>query len=234
MQCVQWCGWLGLGSVSLRQLRAAVSLYDGSLNTFPENQGSLVYVPNGTVANKSVGGGKTSFDTGDAATRAGWSAFLSNLDRTTGFVLSFDLKIDSESHLTNDRAGDSVILLGSDHQGVELGFWTNEIWAQTSSPAFTHGEGHAFDTTSMTHYDLGIHGSNYELFANGNSILTGSVRDYSALGANPNVYAFGNFAFLGDDTSSATASIEWSSMSIAPEPVMGLALVPLLLIRRRR
>lgn len=28
------------------------------------------------------------------------------------------------------RAGYSVILLGHDAKGIELGFWTNEIWAQ--------------------------------------------------------------------------------------------------------
>jgi hypothetical protein len=210
-------------------------LYNGSLNTLPEQQGALLFASSGgSVATEAASSGKTTLDSGDAAVKAGWSTLLSNLDRTTGFDLSFDLKINSETHNTNDRAGTSVILLGSDHQGVELGFWTNDIWAQTSSPAFTHGEEHAFDTTAMTHYDLSIQGSSYNLSANGTSILTGPVRDYGGLGASPNVYAFGNFVFIGDDTTSATGSMDFASMAIAPEPGTLFALVPLLFIRKRR
>ena len=43
------------------------------------------------------------------------------------------LKLLSETHSTNDRAGLSLIVLSSDLRGIELGFWTNEIWAQSGA-----------------------------------------------------------------------------------------------------
>ena len=223
----------------------AITLYDGALNTFPENQGWLFYGQDAAVTTKTAAGGKTTFDTGTSTTKAGWSNTIPiintlvnpsfpTLDRANGFVLGFDVKVLSESHLNNDRAGFDIILLASDHQGVELGFWTNEIWAQTLSGAtFVHGEGSAVSTTSATHYDLGIHGSTYELFANGSAspILTGPVRDYSSALAIP--YGLPNYLFVGDDTTSATASIELSKLTIVPEPMCAL-LVPVAMTLTRR
>src|SRR4029079_13487409 len=104
----------------------------------------------GPVGNKSVSGGKTSFDSGPSTTRAGWSNTLPivntlvnplfpTVDRSNGFMLGFDVKLVGESHDNNDRAGFDVILLSSDHQGVELGFWqglqatTGHVWAQALS-----------------------------------------------------------------------------------------------------
>jgi len=205
----------------------AVSLYDGSQNNFPEDQPWLFYAADAAIGSKTVANGKTSFDTGASTTRAGWSNYVPlfnqlknssfpTLDRTSGFVMSFDAKVSSESHSTNDRAGFDVILLSSDHQGVELGFWTNEVWAQTLSGSFVHGEGHAFNTTATTHYDLGIQGNTYQLFGNGSLLLSGSTRDYSGALSVP--YGLNNYVFLGDDTTSATASIELSNVSLAPEP----------------
>ena len=232
---------------SLCSTAGAVSIYNGSLNTFPEQQGFLDYLSIPAAVTKTVNGGKTLFDTGAAGTKGGWSSYdpigllpvigFPQLDRTNGFSLGFDVKVVSESHLNNDRAGFDVILLGSDHQGVELGFWTNEVWAQMlSGGAFVHGEGNTtVTTTSTTHYDLGILGSTYTLSANGNQILTGPVRDYSSAMAVP--YGLNNYLFVGDDTTSATASIELSSLSIVPEPgsvEIVLAACGLALTRKRR
>ncbi len=70
----------------------------------------------------SVTGGKLDFDTTAGTVRAGWSTTGGVMDRTTGYTLSFDLQVGSESHVSNDRAGFSVIALSSDLQGIELGF----------------------------------------------------------------------------------------------------------------
>jgi len=236
--------WLCLFMVALALPAGAVTLYDGPLNTFPEQQGLLDYLSIPAAATKTVSGGKTIFDTGAVGTKGGWSSNdpidllpvigFPQLNRTNGFSLGFDVKVVSESHLNNDRAGFDVILLGSDHQGVELGFWTNEVWAQTlSGSAFVHGEGNTtVTTTSTTHYDLGIHGSTYTLAANGNQILTGPVRDYSSAMAVP--YGLNNYLFVGDDTTSATASIELSSLSIVPGPgSVGIVLAACGLARSR-
>ena len=108
---------------------------------------------------------------------------VGTLDRAAGFTVGISLLVEREAHASPDRAGFSLIVLGSDSKGVELGFWGNEVWAQTSAPLFTHGEGAAFDTTkSLTDYALTILGGNYSLKAGGQTILTGQVRDYSAFG----------------------------------------------------
>src|SRR5438034_11809721 len=113
-------------AITVPTIARAVTLYDGSLNTFPENQGWLFYGADASVTTKNASGGKTTFDSGAATTKAGWSNTIPifntlvnpsfpNLDRTNGFVLSFDAKVLGESHLNNDRAGFDVILLDSDH-----------------------------------------------------------------------------------------------------------------------
>lgn len=117
------------------------------------------------------------------------------------------------------RAGYSVILLGHDAKGIELGFWTNEIWAQNSD--FTHAENIAIDTTIERNYRLQILNDNYQLFENNNSILSGNLRIYPS----PSTpYSLPNYVFFGDDTTSAAASVIQgritlqSNLASVPEP----------------
>ena len=128
------------------------------------------------------------------------------MNRQDAYRVRFDAQLLSESHISLDRAGFSVIVLSDDNVGVELAFWENEIWAQTDTPLFTHGEGVAFDTTaSIEQYDLFIVDDRYALWAGGTPILSGPLRDYSA---HPNfVYSQEEFIFLGDDTMSANAQL---------------------------
>ncbi len=191
----------------------ATTLYDGSLGTLMTAQG-WVYsaVPPGTIPSLGVQG--TVLDTtADSNISAGFTCpVMPVLDRIDGFTATFDVQVTAESHGSNDRAGFSVILLSSDLRGIELGFWANEIWAQTDTPLFTHGEGVAFDTTSMTTYDLEIFEDTYTLSAGGIPILTGSVRDYSS---HPSpVYSTPNLLFLGDDTTSANGSFEIAYVAV--------------------
>ncbi|PAX53043.1 FG-GAP repeat domain-containing protein [Brunnivagina elsteri] len=125
------------------------------------------------------------------------------LDPTTGYIISFTAQLESETaHIgadknldgKDDRAGFSVIVIGSDKKGIELGFWSNRIWAQNDGAAepdptksntlsntlFTQGEGVDFNTKiKAVKYDLAITGNTYSLFADNNRILTGRVRDYT-------------------------------------------------------
>lgn len=159
------------------------------------------------------------------------------MDRAAGFSLLFELQVNSESHASNDRAGFSVILLSEDSFGIELGFWTNEIWAQ-SGPTFTHAEGASYDTTAAERlYELQILGSDYRLLADGTQILTGALRDYASFGV---PYNLPRFVFLGDNTSSAGADVVLGDVTLltdVPEPA-GPALLSLLglviAIRKRR
>jgi hypothetical protein len=109
----------------------------------------------------------------------------------------------SESHVSADRAGFSVILLADDKRGIELAFWTNNIFAQSDSPLFTHAEDTNYVTTTSVDYALTFHATNYVLSANGVAILTGPVRDYTAFNGFPNPYRTADFVFFGDDTTSA-------------------------------
>ncbi len=224
-------------------------LYDDALPSTPGAQGWLIFGDNsfGSGASQSLVTGGTRLIT-NTATSAGYAnripilntlvnAGFPALDRNAGFSLLFELQVNSESHSSNDRAGFSVILLSEDSFGIELGFWTNEIWAQ-SGPTFTHAEGANYDTTvAQRLYELQILGSNYRLLADGTQILTGALRNYASFGT---PYNLPRFVFLGDDTSSAGADVVLGDVTLltdVPEP-SGPALLSLLglviAIRKRR
>lgn len=215
--------------------RAAVVLYDGALDTTPDQQGwTYLTLPLvGADASQAASGGATTLDTtADISEMAGYflggpfgdPALAPVLDRAAGFALSFDVRLDAEAHASADRAGFSVIALSSDGLGIELGFWADEVWAQGDDPLFTRAEGAAFDTTAaLTRYELLVLGSSYALQADGATLLTGALRDYSAFGGFPDPYETPNLIFLGDNTSSASARVELARVGVAsgvvvPEP----------------
>lgn len=237
-------------------------LYDGALGTAPGSQGYLFAALGGTQA---IGASGTTLDTtGSDLFRAGYSRVDQTHDRSAGYTYTFDLQILGEDHSNTgaqnntgtdniaDRAGVSITVLGGDLLGIELGFWLDEIWAQndgavkadpTAAPTgtrFTHGEGAAVNTGSMTRYNLSVVGSSYALYAAGNLVLSGALRDYSNEGA---PYNLSNFFFLGDNTTSARGSFLINRIELAasaiPEPAtLGvttvLLSVGLLLARRPR
>ena len=226
----------------------SIVLYNGALgngNVPPEQQGWLVF-----------GGKADSRNSKDGATHlvsnksfpAGYSNYqfqeqspanpsFPTLDRTLGYTIHFDVKIDDENHQGSDknkdgigdRAGFSIIAISNDKKGVELAFWKNDpnpqvnnrIWVQQDSRGslFTHtAEGTSFNTSKkVTRYKLKVKGIIYQLFVENSPkpILVGRLRDYTAFDSSSNdpplpynPYATSNFLFLGDDTTSASASIE--------------------------
>ncbi len=241
--------------VSTRVLASDV-LFDPGLGSLPGAQGSLYFCSGGAAAfclgpdgtQSLVGEGVVLDSTTIAAPNenAGQVGFANSLpplilppvalDRSAGFTLQFDLRVDFESHASNDRAGFSVIVISSDLRGIELGFWNDEVWAQNWSPGdeFTHGEGAAFDTTAnLTSYTLGILDNNYTLSAGSSPLLAGVLRDYSAEGV---PYAVGNFIFFGDDTSRARAVVTLGEIAFVPLPASVLLFLPALagLLSRRQ
>jgi hypothetical protein len=139
----------------------------------------------------------------------------------------------SELHTNSVRAGFSLLVLSDDKLGIELGFCRNEIWAQEGgiTSLFTHAEGAAFGTTTdLITYRLVVLGNIYNLSANGSSVLTGSLRNYTAATITfPfNPYTIPDLIFLGDDTSSARGKIKLPAVSIIDGPPYGIHL-PLLM-----
>lgn len=182
----------------------------------------------------------TSYGTSATTARAGYSnyqPFIPTLKNSSfpelssgqGFNLTLRLKINSEIHSGDDngdglidRAGFAVILLDSDQKGIELGFWTDEIWAQQDgSNLFTHSPSErAFLSTSQwVSYDLLALNNTYYLSANSNVILQGSIKDYRtfdhiAAGLPYNPYKQPNLLFLGDNTSRASSSTDLARIVI--------------------
>jgi hypothetical protein len=154
-----------------------------------------------------------------ASTQAGYSRTLPGLlDRTNGFALAFTAQMISESHASANRAGFSVILLADDTHGIELAFWTNNIFAQSDSPLFVHAEETNYSTTAVVDYALTLHATNYVLSANGTPILTGPVRDYTAFNGFPNPYRTPDFLFFGDDTTSAAGAFLLKKVALITPP----------------
>jgi hypothetical protein len=111
-----------------------------------------------------------------------------------------------------------VIVLSKDLKGIELGFWSDHIWAQeggTGSQLFTHAEDAAITTTTgLISYTLAIRGDTYALSAGGALKLSGQLRDYTAFNGFPDVYETPNFIFFGDDTNSARGKIRLAAATL--------------------
>jgi hypothetical protein len=240
---------------------ATYTLYDGNQPGTPDTQGFLNFASVGT-GTQTAGGGQTALNTtSPSAFYAGYTNYnftisagaltpvdFANpvfpiLDRAAGFTLHFTAQVLNDISGPN-RAGFSVIVLGSDKKGVEIGFQSATIFAQSDNPLFgTPAESNsdpsiAARVSAMTPYDLTIQGDTYLLATNSFTILTGSVKDYTAAsGPFGNVYRTPGLLFLGDDTTSASALTNIQTISLdtaAPEtaaPLSGLvALAALFLV----
>lgn len=260
--------------VMLVAQKPVLALYNGSLGTHPNNQG-WSYLPSNPFANPPTanasraltGTGTTLDTTSNDNIQSGYSFSGQTLNRTAGYNLRFDLRLLTEDHSNPnasnnpgtdaiaDRAGLSIIALSSDGQGIELGFWTDRIWAQedgaikadpTNAPTgtrFTQAEGANFNTqAAMTQYDLSILGNTYYLYSNGNytvPLLTGRLRNYVAEGF---PYNTPNLIYIGDNTTSARGSftlnqVAFSNSATVPvpfafNPLFGVSLFALSRLRQ--
>lgn len=209
----------------------AATLYDASPGQTPANQGwSFVPLPAMLVNMSPVVGGTSLQTTASNSAYAGFFRSDNVLNRALGYTLDFNVRVDAETHANNNRSGFSVIALSSDLQGIELSFWTNEIFAKEDDiPIFSHAEGIMADTTIMRNYQLTILGNSYSLTGTGLvSPLTGMLRDYSA--DDTGVYDTPNFLFFGDNTTSAGASIVLGSISLQTIPEPGAWILAILVL----
>lgn len=209
-------------------LKAGV-LYDAELGTLPGQQ-RWTYLPdplNAQATQTAPDGFAATLNTPTASDKAGYFSGLppffpnhpgvGTLNRATGITLNFRVRLREESHANTNRAGFSVIVITSDLKGLELGFWSDEIWAQSDSPMFTHGEGVKMGVANkVLRLALRLEGDGYTLTDDSGVILSGPLRNYSSFGA---PYSFPNFVFFGDDTTSASARVEISRIALGGDRV---------------
>ncbi len=230
-------------------------LYDGALGGSPTS-GANPYLNffGGGIGLPTANSGVTRLDTSSAnVIQAGYtnyktdlsgllnSSFPAVLDNNAGYTLSFTVRVNSQTNASPYRAGFSAIVLGSDNKGIEIGFRNTDIFSQNDASFSSIGEqktniGSTLNT--FTTYDLNVLGGSnagqYTLTSGTDTLLSGSLRDYTAAAISPltAVYAKPNFIFFGDDTTSAGASVDIQRISLTtnvasvPEPssLLGIGL----------
>ncbi len=244
---------LGLGVGALPAWSATQVLYDPAVtNTDPAQTGWLDgAVVGGSASYSTQGVLITPANIGATAGYSNYPVLLRFVDGlppvnhafpallgSAGYRLSFGFGMspDTENHSGNpDRAGFSVILIGDDKKGVEIGFQNNRIFAQNLvSNAFVAGEetrnaGHVAAAFSPNRWDLTVIGNAYALTLGNQTVLSGALHDYSSYsGGGANAYHTPNFIFLGDNTTSAGATflLDYAAISTpVPEPSMHLMLL---------
>ena len=162
-----------------------------------------------------------------------------NLNQDSGYSIFFTVALDSFNDFSdpnNDRAAFSITAIGKNNKGIELGFDSNQIFAQSSN--FISAETATFITSNTNSYKLKVDSSGYQLFANNGaiSILNGSLRtyDFTPSASKPplafNPYQTENFLFLGDNTGQAYGNFTLGAVSVSSvpfnfSPTLGLTLI---------
>ena len=207
--------------------------YDPVLGSLPDTQG-WTYFTLPPIDATFVDGAAVLDTSASAGIRGGWTRTANPpLIRAEGVRLLFTVEVVAETHTSTDRAGFSVILLDQDRRGIELGFWTDKVWAQSDLPLFKHAEeGTLRASGGPVPCVLTLFGDRYQLAvqrpaATDLEILQGPVRDYTAFTGAFDVYESPNFVFIGDDTTSASAKIRLQRVelirgqTVPPTPAIG-------------
>lgn len=198
---------------------SALTLYDASANTLPSQQGWFTLTPPGT---ESVAGGVYRLDTTASAALQGGSARTSPfaLDTQAGFVLDVRLRLPTESHLSTNRAGFVLTVIGQDPtHSIELGFWTDRVWAYDipAPNTFVRGPDGLYDTQGAAHtYRVAVANQQYTVSADGQALFGGSLVDFTS--APFPIYHQPNAIFFGDDTSSAAALAQVALITLTALP----------------
>jgi hypothetical protein len=216
-------------------------------NGTPGSQGWLPLVQ-GTPGTTQLGSDSFQLNTlADEATQHGYFRFSPvALDTATGFMLTFNLRVDGSTTSSTNRGGFSLVLVGNDPaKSLELVFSSNEVFAYDYNGGdpdrFVRGASTSLMANVPYSYVLTVANDAYNLNINGQNLLSGSLVDYTGQGL---PYTTPNFVFFGDDTSRASANAYLGPLVLAstvPEPARAWLWLPGLLLlagwlgaRRRR
>jgi hypothetical protein len=230
-----------LGALLWSAANAQTLLYNPSLG-LPATQGWLPLVV-GTPGTQGIAGNLYQLDTTADINTTHGNGRLSPvvLNTQTGFTLNFSLRVAAENHSSNNRAGFSMLFVGNDPtQSLELAFWNNEVFAYDYVAAdpdrFVHGSGAALNTgLAQRSYSLQVANQLYTLKADGNTLFSGSLANYTAQGL---PYTTPNFLFFGDNTSRGASIVEVGPIILSAVPELGslsmmaLGLAGLVVLRR--
>jgi hypothetical protein len=233
-------------------------LYDGNSGVTPNLYGPYLNFRTIGGSSQIASGGVTTLNTFDPnpllseSTFAGYgnrsnagTLLTSTLDNNAGYTLSFKIKINSQTNTGingPNRAGFSVLVLGSDKKGVEIGFRDSDIFAQNNTfsaiDPLQQKSNISGILSTLTTYDLKVNSAGYTLTigSNPNQSFSGLLKDYTAAAttALTQVYNTSDVIFFGDNTTSAGASVDIQNITLntnaaaVPEPSsllgMGLAI----------
>lgn len=208
------------------QPAAAVVLYDPFAG-LPASQGWLSLI-DATPGVTGLQADRYTLDTTGAgvSTHGHGRIAPTALDPSAGYLVSFNARIVSETHSSGNRAGFSMVFVGSDpRQSIEIAFWNGEVWAYDyvagNADRFVKGPSAALNTgIALRDYQLRVQGGSFSLWSQGTPLFGGPLQYYTAQGA---PYTVSNFVFFGDNTSRGAASVEIGAISLLPIPEPGPA-----------
>jgi hypothetical protein len=215
----------------------ALTLYDPGLGTLPSAQGwATGGTPGFAPGQQSVTGGLLRFDSTDASVAAFGNGRPSPQPLLTdsGFRLTWQLQLTSETHTSDNRGGFSLLVQGQEQtKSLELGFWENRVWALDYVPGgadsgYVQGAGVAFDTAgALRNYALTVSNDQFSLTADGVPLLDGALRDYPSNFASPAtlVYSLPSYVFFGDNSSRGLSSANVGAIQLLPVPEPASALL---------
>ena len=152
-------------------------------------------------------------------------SFTTKLDASTGFSIAFTLQIATETSNPN-RAGFSLTVTSANQTGIELGFRTNQIFAQSSN--FIETSNSPINTTVSKNYTLQVVNGQYTLFDGTTPVGSLSNQPLVSYNFNPalsspplpiNPYTIPNLIFFGDNTDQGNANFTISNISVNALPV---------------
>lgn len=202
----------------------AATLFDAAAG-LPGAQGwtTLTISSGGAAGNASLAGGLYTLDSTvpGVDTFGQWRLSPVTLDPAGGWQADLRLRIVDETHTSNDRAGFSMLFVGSPATGsIEIAFREDRIFAYAyQGGSFVQGVGAAVDTTDQLHdYQLLVSNQQFSFARDGTLLFSGNLQDYTPQGLPYNV---GGFLFFGDNTSSGSGIAELARIDLVnpvPEP----------------